>query len=74
MGDGRGEVADFAELAFVAEDEVAGLEAGDGVLATVEHLDVDADEGNVALEGNDFVLRKERGGEERCGEPASHDT
>jgi len=54
------EVADFADAAGLAQDEVLGGEAADSVVLGVDHLDVDARQIHVAAE-RDLVLRPERG-------------
>ena len=61
-----GEVADFTDLAVVAEDEVLAIECGDGAVVAVHCLDIDAHERDVALE-DDIGLHGLLGGGEDGG-------
>jgi hypothetical protein len=47
-----GEIADVAGLAGFLEEEILGSKSGDGAVAAIYHLGVDAGEGYVALEDN----------------------
>ncbi len=56
-----GEIADFDDFSLLFENEIFRVETGDGVVVAIEDLDVDADQGYVAVEGNGGVVGAQGG-------------
>jgi hypothetical protein len=46
---------------LLLEDEIFGVKTGDGVIVAIEYLDVDPDQGYIAVEGNGRVVGAQGG-------------